>query len=78
MKVKQVSTFEAKKRFSKLLAEVQHGQRFEITRHGKVIAELRPVCAEKIGCRKFGFGKGLVTYMAPDFDAPLDDFRDYM
>ena len=78
MKVKQVGTLEAKTRFSKLLAEVQRGQHFEITRHGKVIAELRPACAEKTGRRKLGFGKGLVTYVAPDFDAPLDDFRDYM
>ncbi|KAA9346737.1 DUF2281 domain-containing protein [Larkinella humicola] len=28
--------------------------------------------------RKFGTMKGLVTYMADDFDAPLDDFKDYM
>ena len=28
--------------------------------------------------RKFGTMKGLITYMADDFDAPLDDFKDYM
>ena len=28
--------------------------------------------------RKAGFGKGLITYMADDFDAPLDDLKDYM
>ena len=28
--------------------------------------------------RKAGTMKGLVTYMADDFDAPLDDFKDYM
>lgn len=27
---------------------------------------------------QFGCMKGLVTYMADDFDAPLDDFEDYM
>ena len=26
----------------------------------------------------FGGGKGLIAYMANDFDAPLDDFKDYM
>jgi hypothetical protein len=26
----------------------------------------------------FGGGKGLIAYMADDFDAPLDDFKDYM
>lgn len=28
--------------------------------------------------RKFGFGKGSVLYMAPDFNAPLDDLKEYM
>lgn len=28
--------------------------------------------------RRAGTLKGTVKYMAPDFDAPLDDFRDYM
>ena len=27
---------------------------------------------------KFGAGKGLITYIAEDFNAPLDDFIDYM
>jgi len=26
----------------------------------------------------FGGGKGIFGYMAEDFDAPLDDFKDYM
>lgn len=28
--------------------------------------------------RPIGSMKGFLTYMADDFDAPLDDFRDYM
>lgn len=28
--------------------------------------------------REFGRLKGLITYIAEDFDAPLDDFREYM
>lgn len=27
---------------------------------------------------KRGAGKGLVTYIADDFDAPLEDLKDYM
>nr|WP_293843106.1 DUF2281 domain-containing protein [uncultured Arsenicibacter sp.] len=27
---------------------------------------------------KRGAGKGLITYVADDFDAPLDDFKEYM
>ena len=25
-----------------------------------------------------GLGKGSILYMAPDFDAPLDEFKEYM
>ena len=28
--------------------------------------------------RKFGSMKGIVTYMSPDFDEPLEDFKEYM
>jgi len=28
--------------------------------------------------RKFGSMKGVVTYMSPDFDEPLEDFKEYM
>jgi hypothetical protein len=28
--------------------------------------------------RKLGTLKGSVLYMAPDFDAPLEDFKEYM
>lgn len=28
--------------------------------------------------RRAGSLHGTVTYMAPDFDAPLDDFKEYM
>lgn len=77
MKVKQIGTLEAKTRFSELLAEVQRGQCFHITRHGKPVASLAPL-RQNGAKRKLGFAKGLVTYMAPDFDAPLKDFREYM
>lgn len=28
--------------------------------------------------RQFGFAKGIVTYMADDFDEPLEEMKDYM
>ncbi len=34
---------------------------------------------EKVKQPVFGFSKGIVVYMAPDFDAPLlEEFKDYM
>lgn len=76
MKIKEVGTLEAKTRLSELLIDVQRGQHYYITKHGKRIAELSPVrCRRPL---KAGFAKGIFTKVAPDFDAPLADFKDYM
>ncbi len=32
---------------------------------------------EKVSLKR-GAGKGIITYMAEDFDEPLEDFREYM
>jgi prevent-host-death family protein len=74
--IKEVGAFEAKTHLSKLLDEVEQGARIYITRHGKRIAELAPLPARKKGRR--GCAKGPGFYMAPDFDAPLEVFKDYM
>jgi prevent-host-death family protein len=75
--VKTVGAFEAKTHLSRLLDAVECGERVVITRHGKPVAELSPPPKEKKRA-KFGCAKGEGFYMAPDFDAPLEDFKDYM
>lgn len=47
------------------------------------LEELRLIKVEKLNKRKkkdrkFGSMKGLVIHIADDFDAPLEDFKDYM
>lgn len=43
------------------------------------ITEVEKVLEEKSGKkRQFGFRKGALKYMAPDFNEPLDEFKDYM
>lgn len=74
--IKEVGAFEAKTHLSQLLDEVEQGGRVYITRHGKRIAELGPVVPVKKA--KFGCAKGPGFYMAPDFDEPLEAFKDYM
>ncbi len=71
----EVGAFEAKTHLSRLLDEVEKGGSVIITRHGKPVAELRP--ANLAVPAKFGCAKGETFYMAPDFDAPLDDFKEY-
>ena len=40
------------------------------------VARLLPVKSQPQ--RKLGTMRGSVHYIAPDFDEPLDDFKDYM
>jgi len=73
--MKTVGLFEAKTHLAALVDQVQEEGRIILTRRGKPVAELRPV--ERKEPRKFGAAKDLITYIAPDFNAPLDDFKDY-
>lgn len=74
---KTIGVLEAKGKFSSLLAEVQAGGRYYITKHGRPIAEVRPI-PKRARVRKAGFARGLFSYVAADFDAPLDDFAEYL
>ncbi len=76
MKIETVGTLEAKTRLSEILQDVQEGVCYRITKHGKPVAELRPI-SDKPRKLKAGFAKGAFTYVADDFDAPLDDFTEY-
>jgi prevent-host-death family protein len=74
--IKEVGAFEAKTHLSRLLDEVEKGQSIFITRHGRRVAEVVPVVPRKTAKR--GCAKGPGFYMAPDFDAPLEEFKEYM
>jgi prevent-host-death family protein len=74
--IKEVGAFEAKTHLSRLLDEVEQGNSIYITRHGKRVARLLPVESKKKAI--FGCAKGPGFYMAPDFDEPLEEFKDYM
>lgn len=76
----EVGAFEAKTHLSRLLDQVEAGEAIDITRHGKRVARLVPPEPEKVRKAKFGCAKGKPGefYMAPDFDEPLEDFKDYL
>lgn len=75
----EIGAFAAKTHLSAILSKVAQGQTFYVTKHGKRIAEIKPAspAAGKPVMAAAGFLKGRV-WMAPDFDAPLDDFKEYM
>lgn len=59
-----------------LITLVSEGVEVILTRNGEAVARIIPAAAP-IASRRFGSARGLIE-MAEDFDAPLDDLRDYM
>jgi prevent-host-death family protein len=80
MKIQEAGLFEAKTHLSEMVAKVERrGVVYRITKRGKPVAELRPIGGEQAKVRlAFGYGAGTVPHIASDFDAPLEDMRDYM
>jgi prevent-host-death family protein len=69
------SLYEAKTKLSELVRDALEGEIVIIARHGKPAVRLVPV-KEADEVREIGFYAGAVR-IADDFDAPLDDFKDY-
>jgi len=72
----QVNIHEAKTHLSRLIQEAVSGEEVIIAKGNKPIVKLVPLTDEK-PTRQLGGSKGLVEYIASDFDAPLDDFAEY-
>ena len=79
MKVQEAGLFEAKTHLSEMVSKVEkRGVVYRITKRGKPVAELRPIGSAQNKVRlPCGYGEGSVQHLAADFDAPLDDFREY-
>ncbi len=73
----EIGAFEAKTHLARILDEVAAGKSFIITKRGKPVAEIRPIAPATPKPRVLGTWKGR-GWMAPDFDAPLEDFKEYM
>ncbi len=72
----QVNVHQAKSQLSKLIERALAGEEVIIARNNKPTVRLE-VLPEARRRRRLGALKGLVKYMADDFDEPLDDFKDY-
>lgn len=66
---------EAKARLSALVQKAMLGEEVIIAKDNKPVARLVALQAPR-KARKPGSAKGQV-WIAPDFNAPLDDFKDY-
>ena len=77
----QVSLEEATMRLPQLVQMARDGEEVVITQQSepavRLISLSEPTAIAKPRAQ-FGSGKGSILYMAPDFDAPLEEFQEYM
>lgn len=69
----QITAEQAISDFGKLLEEVKQGEEFVIVQGDAPLARLSPVLPP----RQPGSAVGIITYVAEDFDAPLEEFEDH-
>jgi prevent-host-death family protein len=67
---------QAQSRLAELVQEAVRGEEVILTDGGEPVAKIIPINRAQ-GPREFGSARGLI-HMADDFDAPLEEFREYM
>jgi prevent-host-death family protein len=72
-----VTLEEAQTKLSELIHGLAPDEELVITENNQPVARLVTVRPPH-PLRKLGTLAGTVLYMAPDFDAPLEDFKEYM
>jgi antitoxin (DNA-binding transcriptional repressor) of toxin-antitoxin stability system len=74
-----VSIDEAREKLSELIHDLRPGDEVMITEGEEPVARLRPAASGKVRKKRhLGTLRGTVTHIAPDFDAPLEDFKEYV
>jgi antitoxin (DNA-binding transcriptional repressor) of toxin-antitoxin stability system len=74
--MQQIDLNEAKKHLTALIEAALGGEEVVITQDDQPVLKLVRIPAPKTR-RKAGSAKGLIT-MSDDFDAPLEEFEEYM
>jgi len=75
-----ISIQQAQAKLTDLIHDLNPGDELVITENDQPVARLVRESAppQHPSRRRPGTLRGTVKYMAPDFDAPLDDFKEYM
>jgi prevent-host-death family protein len=76
--VSTVTLEDAQARLGELIARLQPGEEIVITDAARPVARIVGEPKPAPQPRRLGTLKGTVLYVAPDFDAPLDDFKEYI
>ena len=69
---------EAQAKLPELIEKLVPGEELVITRDDHPVAKLIGQRRQTFKRRQPGAGKDKILFMADDFDAPLDDFKEYM
>ena len=69
---------EAQAKLSELIHQLTPGEEVLITENDQPVARLTLTVPPAQKPRRPGTLRGTVLYMAHDFDAPLDEFKEYM
>ncbi|MHB1035567.1 MAG: type II toxin-antitoxin system Phd/YefM family antitoxin [Pirellulales bacterium] len=72
-----VNLDEAKAHLGEIISEMEPGEQVVIVQEGHPVATLTRSRPKEFPCRA-GSARETKHWMAPDFDAPLEDFREYM
>lgn len=72
-----VTIEEAQARLPEIVQRLQPGEEITITDHDKPLAQVRKSPRTSWPCTA-GSAKDSILRIAPDFDAPLDEFREYI
>ena len=64
----------AKAHFSELIEKASLGEEITVTKDNRPVAR---IVSFRSADRRPGTGKEKITFIAPDFDAPVGDFADY-
>jgi antitoxin (DNA-binding transcriptional repressor) of toxin-antitoxin stability system len=72
-----VTIEEAQAKLPELIEGLLHGEELVITKNGQQIAQVRRTPHSSWPCKP-GTAKEKNHWMADDFNAPLEDFKEYM
>ena len=72
-----VTLEEARNSLPELLSRLQPGEEVMISDHGQPLAQVKKAAAVSWPCKAGSYRKA-GFWMAPDFDAPLDEFKESM
>lgn len=72
-----ISLKEAQASLASLVARLHPGEEIIITEGDQPVARIVGEAGPRRS-RQLGTLKGSIAFMSPDFDAPLEDFKEYM